>query len=1284
MIDLKHSPQYQKDKKFWQDKLPTFPLSPKLPIIKNPLEIKNPIFDRCTSKLPKKLWDTLSSYLKQSSFSPTGFLAAIFGEVLAKFSGNYHFALNLTLFDRLPLHPQINNIAGDFTSLFLLEIDLRNQESSILERVQKTHKSFWDALDHKLYSGLSFLRDLGQHHKAPVAFPIVLTAVLGLQDNQSQDIHNFFGNEVFSITQTPQVWLDYKAYEINGDLVVEWDYVKDLFPEGFIKTMHEVYLSLLTQLATDFEMIKKIRSVDLPNHQVESRKTYNSTIWKTDEENIYQAFSSAALEYPTNTALISPTKTLTYKSLLNYSNTVGTYILNITNQKQHIGIMLEKGWEQIVSVFGILASGNAYLPIDTKLPAERITKIIKRANLSLLITDSRYSSKLKYVENCEILKFNSIDFSKITSPQSTSLCSYSPNELAYTIFTSGSTGEPKGVMIQHKAVMNTIRDINNRLDVDPSDRTFCLSQLNFDLSVYDIFAPLVCGAAVIVPDSKDLKNPSHWVDLIEKHSVTIWNSVPMYMQMLMEYIYLNQEKSFRLESIKAVLLSGDWIPTTLPKEIFKNIDPKYLYSLGGATEASIWSIIHSIAPEKTYSKSIPYGKPLCNQNCYVLDEHGREQPDWVIGELFIGGVGLAEGYLKDEEKTKLSFVDHPLFGKLYKTGDLARHLPINEIEIIGRKDSQIKIRGHRIELGEILATLKKHPDIDNALILPQKKGLEITSLLAYFTPFIPKVEQEPEVILDQEERLKFKLDQLKIQNSTLHEKLYSLNQAFTEKEKESLFFRRKSYRNFSNRKLSFDELIKWLAHDNYMLKKNNLSFSQKLEILSSIPGKNSLFPKYFYPSAGNTYSVKVFIYIGKNFVGDIQPGFYKYNPQSHNLAEATTEITYKPEINSDFEILFTSQMDKINPLYGTFSTAFIYLEYGYMIAALEAIKLLDSKKLNFKTPPIENSFLSDPYSNPLVIQNQNYDYKVREPKKVHLMIYIKDDHFKDLKQGWYEWSDKEIKSLTCKSTFSLSLASDLNYFIYHNASAICFFLADTPPSSEDYIEVGRLSQKICSYENDAPLVGACAIGMLDSRGENIIKQNFPNKFFIQAIALGPIEVEDLEKKQESKASKEAFYSIIDTYLRDQLPSYMIPSQYIAMEKFPLSPNGKLDTRALPSPKDSTALTKSDLPKNEIEKQVLAIWQDCIHLDETQLSVHDNFFEIGGNSLSAIQVHHRLVGSFSSSIKIDDIFRYPTISKLSEFLQSNQVESIDVESVKNKIKKQKQRIKQNRNRYKNKS
>ncbi|MGC4815802.1 amino acid adenylation domain-containing protein, partial [Micromonospora sp. DT228] len=274
-----------------------------------------------------------------------------------------------------------------------------------------------------------------------------------------------------------------------------------------------------------------------------------------------------------------------------------------------------------------------------------------------------------------------------------------PDEIAYIIYTSGSTGRPKGVAINHRAAVNTCVDINTRYHLTPTDAILGLSALSFDLSVWDIFGALATGATLVLPEPHANRDPARWHHLIEEHHITIWNSVPALMAMLVEHL---EATNTTTPTLRRVLLSGDWIPTDLPNRITTTAPNAHVTSLGGATEAAIWSILHDIDHVDPTWESIPYGRPMTNQTFHVLNDRHQECPTWVTGDLHIGGTGLANGYHNDPDKTHTAFITHPTTGqRLYRTGDLGRRLPNGTIEFAGRNDHQVKIGGYRIELGDI-------------------------------------------------------------------------------------------------------------------------------------------------------------------------------------------------------------------------------------------------------------------------------------------------------------------------------------------------------------------------------------------------------------------------------------------------------------------------------------------------------------------------------------------------------------------------------------------------------
>ena len=283
--------------------------------------------------------------------------------------------------------------------------------------------------------------------------------------------------------------------------------------------------------------------------------------------------------------------------------------------------------------------------------------------------------------------------------------------------------------------MNTILDVNRRFHVGPDDRVLSLSSLGFDLSVYDLFGLWAAGGAVVLPTAAALRNAVAWSALLAEHRVTLWNSVPALMEILVKH--LQRRPAATLGHLRLVLLSGDWIPVTLPPQIRQLQPAARVISLGGATEAAIWSICYPIEEVDPHWSSIPYGRSLANQTFYVLDEQLRPCPPDVAGELYIGGVGVAEGYLNRPELTAQHFLPDPWSSdptaRLYRTGDRGCLLPDGNIEFLGRLDQQVKVHGYRIELGEIESVLRAHPAVADAVVTVQRLGSAIR-LLAHIVP----------------------------------------------------------------------------------------------------------------------------------------------------------------------------------------------------------------------------------------------------------------------------------------------------------------------------------------------------------------------------------------------------------------------------------------------------------------------------------------------------------------------------------------------------------------------
>lgn len=717
---LKKTELYLKDQAYWQTRLVELPAAPQLPLAQKPESMKQQHFCRLDGRVDIKAWQKMKQQAAIVGLTPSSILLTAYAEVLAVWSKQARFTINLTQFNRLPLHSQVNDIVGDFTSLTLLAVD-QSQGETFLEKGRCLQAQLLRDLDHPYVGGVEVQRQLAKVHGTQHnVMPIVFTSALGVEqwDTAGKEA-KWLGKLVYNITQTPQIWLDHQVVEDKEGLLLIWDAVEGLFPEGMLEDMFEAYYDLLQRLANMPEVWnQKAHSLIAVPGIIKIQEANHREV-PVAEETLYRLFEKNVMKNPQHPAVIASDRTLTYEELTWQVDRVAGFLKSRKIQPNTlVAVCMEKGWEQVAAVLGIVKAGAAYLPIDPENPETRREQLLHDGKVRIVLTQSWLIEKLNCVKDFECVAIDYTDFAYVDAEADQSR----PDDLAYVIYTSGSTGKPKGVMLDHRSVVNTILDVNRRFKVGPNDKVLAISNLNFDLSVYDIFGILAAGGSIVMPDASKHREPSHWTTLVGKEKITIWNTVPAFMQMLLEEV----EDQELPQSLRLVLLSGDWIPLDLPSSIKAHFRKAEVISLGGATEAAIWSIVYPVHKLDAGWKSIPYGKPMDNQRFYVLNEWLGNCPVLVTGQLYIGGIGIAKGYWRDQERTQSRFITNPNTGELlYKTGDLGRYLPDGNIEFLGREDFQVKIRGHRIELGEIESAILEYPHVQSAVVVVEK---EVVSL----------------------------------------------------------------------------------------------------------------------------------------------------------------------------------------------------------------------------------------------------------------------------------------------------------------------------------------------------------------------------------------------------------------------------------------------------------------------------------------------------------------------------------------------------------------------------
>lgn len=453
------------------------------------------------------------------------------------------------------------------------------------------------------------------------------------------------------------------------------------------------------------------------------------------EDCLHRSFEARAAETPDAPALIHTMGSLSFQETDLAANRLAHHLRALgVGPESRVGLCLDRSPELLVAVLAVLKAGGAYVPLDPEYPAQRLATMVQGAQCSVMVSRSDLSGALPAsgVETVLVDRDAELIAGRADeNPEGGAR----PDDLCYVIYTSGSTGTPKPIALRHRGVANNLADLNTRYGIGAGDRVLGLSSPSFDMSVYEMLGMTTAGGAVVLPSANRAKDPAHWAELITTHHVTVWNSAPALLELLVSRV--EEDGGQPIDGLRLAMLGGDWIPVTLPERV-RRLAPRLRFiALGGATESSIHSTLFEVTAARPDWTSIPYGVPMANQRTYILDEARRPVPVGVPGELYLAGIGLAREYLGQPERTAERFTEWshgPVNGeRVYRTGDLARYRPDGVIELLGRLDFQVKIRGLRIELGEIEAALRTHPAVRQSVVTAHTDATTDRQLVAYVT-----------------------------------------------------------------------------------------------------------------------------------------------------------------------------------------------------------------------------------------------------------------------------------------------------------------------------------------------------------------------------------------------------------------------------------------------------------------------------------------------------------------------------------------------------------------------
>ncbi|MGW0890743.1 amino acid adenylation domain-containing protein [Saccharopolyspora sp. NPDC002578] len=726
---LRSSQWYADDRSYWRQRLAEMPARCELPFRTPPEAVVHPRFAEHTEHVGADVWDRFAEQAANRGLSPSSVLLALFGSVLAHFSGSTEFPITVTVARRLPVLPEVGNVLGNFTSTVLHHFVDEPRDAELLAR--RTHDVLWDDVSHALYSGVQVQRDFARMHGSDTAkavSPIVFTGAVGGDTRDFEGAAHLSDDEDRSRryweAQTSQAWIDLQAVRTADGFAAKWLYVEQLFHRADIEHFNLLFVGLIEQLAGGEWTLPKehytpeadLALIAAANEA--EREAADDTLF-----GVHRARCEADRLWDAVAVVDAGTgRSHTHRRLVQDSDHVARQLAG--RRSPLIAVLAEKGYGQVVAATAIMKSGAGYLPLHVEWPVARLVEVLEQAGADTVLLSRAEHERAEVRDGLAAFDLVVVEDALAAAPVEAALPGVGPDDVAYVIFTSGSTGRPKGVTISHRGALNTVLAVNERFGIGSGDRALAVSELSFDLSVYDVFGLLAAGGAVVFPEQRRAKDPAHWAELVRRHEVTVWNTVPQLAGLLVD-------EAEPLEPLRLVLMSGDWIPTSLPDRIRALRPESEVVSLGGATEGSIWSVwfeIGAVDPEWT---SIPYGVAMPGQRMHVLTAAGDPAPVGVPGEIHIGGAGVALGYWGDPELSASRYVEHPVLGRLYRTGDLGRWSRSGWMEFLGRTDFQVKLNGYRVELGEVESALVRHPRIDQAVAVVRGIGAA-QALIGYY------------------------------------------------------------------------------------------------------------------------------------------------------------------------------------------------------------------------------------------------------------------------------------------------------------------------------------------------------------------------------------------------------------------------------------------------------------------------------------------------------------------------------------------------------------------------
>jgi amino acid adenylation domain-containing protein/non-ribosomal peptide synthase protein (TIGR01720 family) len=716
---------------FWQQQLADIPSILPLPLDKPRPHIQSYRGTKQTFVISPELTNALKNLSQQENCTLFMILLAAFKVLLYRYTATEDIVVGSPIANRN--RTEVEALIGFFVNTLVLRTNLADHPTflAVLAKVKDCTLSAYANQDIPFDLIIESVKSDRSLSHTPL-FQVMFVLQNAPQSNM--ELPNLTWESLEIEATTTKFDLSLLIEETATELKACWEYSTDLFNPDTISRLSEHFQTLLSGIVANPEQsITQLPLLTAKEQQLLVEWNATQADYALDKS-IHQLFAEQVVKSPDAVAVVFEDSQLTYQDLNSQANQLAHYLQqNGVKPGIIVGICCDRSLAMVVFLLAVLKAGGAYLPLDPSYPPERLRFMVEDSNLAVLLTQTKL---LDLVSNSQA-KIICLDREKDKIAQNSAINpvnSVTPENLAYVIYTSGSTGKPKGVMIPHRALTNHMLWMQTELPLNSSDKVLQKTPFSFDASVWEFYAPLLVGGRLIVAKPDGHQDPSYLTELIIQEKITILQLVPSMLRVLLE------EEISNCQSLRRVFCGGENLPGELQQRFYRQFKHCELYNLYGPTEATI-DTTYYLCPRQT--EPINYiGKPISNVQVYILDADLQPVPIGIPGEIYIGGAGLAQGYINQPELTAEKFIDPPALSRtpltkggrgdrLYKTGDKARYLLNGNIEFLGRIDNQVKLRGFRIELGEIETQLEQHPQIKQTVVEVREDETNSQRLVAY-------------------------------------------------------------------------------------------------------------------------------------------------------------------------------------------------------------------------------------------------------------------------------------------------------------------------------------------------------------------------------------------------------------------------------------------------------------------------------------------------------------------------------------------------------------------------